>query len=359
VVGGFAACSAPDRAPTADARPGAIPPMLSFAPVTDHGYVAFGTLFSVSGEEIYWIGRRGSDHLNDGELVKISYELATRGSSQPVSIIRDPDYDLRGGAHGLLGDKVYNFSARYRHGTGPQVDFSVWSSTDGVTGEAYGPRSTFVYPLDGYTNFNFYNRVVPGPATGEYWISLYQRVADFSAYRVQLHHTQDSGGHWEVVEVYAGDKRLVEASLLDLGDGKMLVVARHTSESYLAQMFSEDYGKSWSDPVPTRLCSRAGNCMGDLCKHADGSFSLVFADRGDGTIKVSRGNRFESIARAAPAWQPAVVVAHPPPDTSGRKLLGYPSMLCLGDNDFLISFSVERSPTRADLLIGRGRIRTP
>lgn len=346
LVAGFAGCSASD----------ATPPELSFSPVTEDEYVAFGTLFSVSEDEAYWIGRRGSDHLSDGELVKISHYLTQGSTSQPVSIIRDPDYDLRGGAHGLIGDKVFNFSTRHVHGTGPAADFSAWSSTDGLTGEAYGPRSTFVDPTDGYTRYNFYNRIVPGPATGEYWVSIYQRFPDFSAIRLQLFHTQDHGGRWDEVEVYAGDENLVEGTMLDLGEGKLLVVARHTRNHTLVQTVSEDRGMSWSTPVPTNLCSGEGNCMADLCQHADGSFSLVFADRGDGLLKISRGNRFESIVEAVPTWQPSVVLASPRPDTSGRNILGYPSMLCLGANDFLISYSVESSPTRADLLIGRGRI---
>jgi len=346
LVASVAGCSTPET----------IPPVLSFSPVTDDAYVAFGTLFSVSEDEVYWIGRRGSDHLSDGELVKISHDLATGSTSQPVSIIRDADYDLRGGAHGLVGDKVLNFSTRYTHATGPAVDFSFWSSTDGLTGEAYGPSSIFVDTTDNYTRFNFYNRVVPGAAPGEYWISRYERVADFSAIRLQLFHTLDDGGTWDALDVYAGDENLVEGTMLDLGEGKLLVVARHTHENALTQTFSEDGGNTWSTPVATDLCSGGGNCMADLCEHEDGSFSLVYADRGDGLLKISRGNRFESIAGAVPEWQPAVVVASPTPDTSGRTILGYPSMLCLGENDFLIASSVESSPTRADLMIGRGRI---
>lgn len=310
-------------------------------------YTAFGGLIQ-NGAQTQWYGRSGTTHLANGNIVKHVFNQSTFLTGGPTTVIDDATYDLRGGSVGILNsNQILFFTAKF---TGPStfIELDRYESTDGLTGQTFGAAIPMATTLGGYV---FYGKMIEGYIAGEYWVPEYEAVAATS-YNVYVWHY--SGGVWTKNTVWTGSpgNAYGEPAILKAGNGTFLLVLRSETVAGLHLSISTNGGSTWS--TPTAMNVGAGICNADMCLDPYGRIVLVYMDRSTGRLLVSAENKLSTIVANPTAWNVASTVFQSYP-TDSLSILGYPSIIRQGWY-YTIALSAEFSSSRADLIMGYGRL---
>ena len=319
-------------------------------------YVAFGGAYARNISTIQWHGRCGDTHLAGGVITKFEINVNENTCIQTNNVIVDPEYTFRGGSAGIINGKCFVFTSRYVPIDDEFIDIGRYESTDGVVGAAFSNR---IDMEERYTRYNFYGKVIRGNDPQEYIVPMYGHLNSDGEddWLVYLVRTFDNGLTWGYKRVIHSINKYGETAILNLGDGNYLLVTRNNDGGLYACTSTDnlDYISNYTRLNSLGIEDRA---MADLCLDDENNIILIYADRNDGFIKVSTGNPISRILQDIDSWNAPVKIAKsfPGDRRADGDILGYPSIVNIGNNRFCITYSSERSRTRADLMYGIGTL---
>lgn len=264
-------------------------------------YDHFGTMSIKADGTLWQVYRRGHDHTDAG--VTMYTELQPNGQwKTPVAIISNPGGDTRGTACGTAPDGVmYVFSTfsttSPQPGSTLQVfgDTVVYKSVD--NGATWSLVSTYPKPDAGSNAlFQTFGKMV---AVGNKLIvPAYGRDNSFVGYLSCLQST-DNGATWVRGPNIASGADYNEASILDVGGGVVVCVARTGSGTVgdsdannLRQFISADGGATWSNQGYVTAADSAGDLGWQLITPA---LSLVYSDGGTPYVLLTYTRRRDAV----------------------------------------------------------------
>ena len=257
-------------------------------------HTAFGFLKKLSNGRLLHIFR--SDSGITGNHVGVNGTIVKRFSDDdgvtwttPEVIYKD-EYDDRNFTGGILDDgEIVLFFGRYKMSgtwTGEFIDVNYLSSTD--NGITWSDRKELFSGNKFVCLYNIFK--IPG-LDGYFAASYYN-------YLVEIRHSDD-GHNWDSVYYkwdYNVNKELniVEPVFIPLENGKIIGLFR-VENTAIHQTISEDYGKTWSLPVPTNLAK------GSFCSYPNGfydpeigKFFAIVSDR--------RGSTYDDKNNLSGSW---------------------------------------------------------
>lgn len=318
--------------------------------VTNSRYVAFGGIDRV-GDIVNLRIRSGTTHLANGKIIKIPITISTETPTNPVDVITDGSFDLRGGSNGQVNNKIVFFSSRYNTSGNTFEDAMRYESTDGLVGSNFGAGSAMT---ENYLRFNFYGKVLF--VNGVYVVPFFGHNGS-GTWKLSLRESTD-GTNWTDRDIFDGSNQYGECAI-GYTDGIWLLLFRRESSPYgIYQSYSTDDRATWSLPELTNLsgATGAGNC--DIEINSVGRVHITIMDRSGSTIKRSKNNSIHDVI-ANPLGYNTPVSVFQSYVTDSLGVLGYPNILHLGDEVYFEGFSAEQSSSRADYYFGIGKINEP
>ncbi len=171
--------------------------------------------------------------------------------------------------------------------------------------------------------------------------------SEHQGWRVHFERTTDGGKTWEVIgPIHDASKyNAIQPSILTYPDGKLQILCR-TKESVLAQSWSSDGGKTWSEVTATKLPNP--NSGTDAVTLKDGRQLLVYNHTTRrGGFPSGRNMLNVAVSRDGKTWQPIL--------TLERKQGGefsYPAVIQTSDGNVHITYTYNRQSIKHAILDG-------
>jgi hypothetical protein len=310
-------------------------------------YTAFGNIVPLSGTTYAWYGRTGTAHIPNGNVYKSLIDISSFGTdavnSTPVTELSTSH--VSGVSAGIIDSEVYLFYSKYNDSTSLFTDSGWRKSSDGLTGASFGSYTSIPTTYPRYEN---YGKMVSGFTAGEYFVPRFQHNNDVE-WRVEVLRTTDYGDSWTRIIVHESLTKLGETAIINTGT-RLLLVSRNNAGGLWQIASSESDGTTWGTPEDTNLGT--GICNADMCFTDSGKIHLVFMDRNDRFLWISRDNDVATVLADA-TWNTPEKLSKSY-DTDSENIIGYPTILNTGNGKFLITFSPEFSTNRCDLFWGYG-----
>ncbi len=163
---------------------------------------------------------------------------------------------------------------------------------------------------------------------------LYGTSKGHSKQEVFIVRSEDQGKTWQVHRVQpegSGEMGFNESAIIETADKRLLLVMRPDPEGYLWQTFSDDGGKTWSEPVSTGVIGHPPH----LLKLDDGRLVLSYGYR-----RRPLGVRASISDDNGKSWKVAQEIVlrkdgeHRPAD------VGYPTTVVLKDGSFFTIYYI-------------------
>lgn len=161
--------------------------------------------------------------------------------------------------------------------------------------------------------------------------------SEFNNWRVHFEVTRDLGKTWETIGPIHDGKRLnaIQPSILTHQDGRMQILCR-TMEGVVAQSWSSDGGKSWSEVTATTLPNP--NSGTDAVTLADGRHLLVYNHTVKrGPFPANRNMLNVAISPDGENWQPVLTL-----DREEKSEFSYPAVIQASDGKIHIAYTWKR-----------------
>lgn len=170
--------------------------------------------------------------------------------SNETLVLSETNVDLRNIFGGYVSNgRLIVFYSRYQNST-TWLSISYISSTN--NGDSWSsPQSAYNQP--GNTAFSPYGHVVDF-GTGLLYQTWYE--VDGSTYLLRFSKSYDGGGTFSPVNIktiYSSTNPFTEPSMVNLGGGCLLVLARINGGTCFAQFRSTDFGNNWTGPEYTNF----------------------------------------------------------------------------------------------------------
>lgn len=313
---------------------------------TNTEYTGGGSFIRI-GNDMHFYSRAALNHTSNGRIIKLVWHEDGFYADAPIDVLSDPTYNLTGSISGNVGGQIMIFTARYNSPT--YISSDRYESTDGTVGEAFG---SMINMPGTYSDYNFTGKVING-YVGERMVGFFEHNAPETIWRLNFW-KRDTAGTWTIHEIFTdGTLKLAEHATLVAGNNTFITIARgNGTDTGLWMLYSTDGGTTWSTPANTGLIASGTIGMGDMCLDPHGNVVLIFANRGDRTIKISKGNSIANVL--ANTWNTPVTIFQGF-STDPRGIYGYPTIVRKGWN-YTVAWTAEKSNTEAHLFIGQGRL---
>jgi predicted neuraminidase len=155
------------------------------------------------------------------------------------------------------------------------------------------------------------------------------------AWRVHFEATKDLGKTWEVIgPIQDKSWNAIQPSILTYGDGRMQILCR-TQEKAVAQSWSTDQGKTWSQLTPTQLPNP--NSGTDAVTLQDGRQLLVYNHTvRSGPFPSGRDMLNIALSTDGKLWKTVMTLERQPGEYS------YPAVIQSGDGTVHITYTYDR-----------------
>lgn len=326
-------------------------------------YDAFGQIICKGGENygktctsgtILSIYRAGSSHVgatDSGVIALREFDIPSRSWSSTVrTIYSESGVDFRDPHGGYIGDRLFIFSKRRTTSNGAAIDFGyIYSDDDGATWSTWN-TVTFEFVADEDGNASS-GGLTPTDDPDTFLQPIFHaNDALANTWNVGYIITTDGGATWTADDdaIFAeatGADKWGETSIAYCGNGRLIALIRENDGDFVGQSVSTDNGTTWST-----LTDRTNLGTSSLVKvpfaYYDQETNRLFAvymDRsGGGALKLSwtySDYPFED----ADNWEATVNL-----DT-GYTANGYPSIVKIDSDEYLIVSSHEASASDADI----------
>lgn len=200
--------------------------------------------------------------------------------------------------------------------------------------------------------------IVSGTAPGTYYCSFYSISADAATWRLSVFKTTNYWNTYtEVGVAYSGSINYAEPGIVNLGNGRFMLMARNNVAGSLTPFESTDSCVTWTRRIASNLFWYGGGLpeipyIYQPPNQRD-SFTVIYECRDASVIHISKGNTVQNnFGLSTPTYtQPEVYAYHR--GTGTNPSLGYPKMLRMENGKYLITFAKEYNSTRANLLYTR------
>lgn len=315
-------------------------------------YIAFGRMFAVNNR-FMWIGRSGTDHLTGGKIVQFMFDkgLPMSNNNPPTDIIPFVTEDYRTGTAGVVNGNIQVDIIRETNGVGTVLGNSMYTSTDGLTGQTYGSAVAITTPV---TAFATYSKIHPSYTAGEYNCIAYA----LNGSNWELYFGTFASGAWTWGSPFysATSPQLNETALVKCGNNTWLALIRSSDTAFIYQSVSTNGGSTWSAPTATNLAVTAAANMCDATVTGDGSrIAVIYTDKGNDLVYLSLQNSIATILASPTSYNSGSAIWQTY-SGSPQFLVGYPSIVAdpADPHYAAVAVSGEFSSTRADLMFGYG-----
>jgi hypothetical protein len=315
-------------------------------------YKAFGTSLLFPNAAHIWIGD-GTDHVTNTFINKLTFAYTNVLAASPVTFSGDvlnalPN-GLRGLNAGIVNGSLFGFTAQYDDVGLAFLSAGRYVSSDGTVGQAFGSYTSMQTPTAGQS-INFYGKVIAGDVAGQFFVAFHEYTVASQA--IYIWETTDNGANWSKLTTAftggAGDG-YNEPCILRVATNTYVMLVRAHAGAHIACSISTDSCQTWSAPVNSGLA--VGTGMADMCLNPDGQIVVIYADRGDGFLKISNKNNVATVLADPTDWVAGSSIWKTIDETVN--ILGYPTIVSNGWY-YAISVSSEFSSTRADIFVGYG-----
>jgi hypothetical protein len=319
---------------------------------TNTQYVAFGNIIPMGGTAYAWYGRTGTAHIPNGNVYKSLIDISTFSSAptNTTPVTEVSTQHVSGVSAGVIGSDIYLLYSRFNDSTSLFVSSGWRKSSDGMTGAAFGSYTTI--PTT-YPRYEHYNKIVSGFTAGEYFVPRFQHNNDVE-WRVEVLRTTDSGTSWTPITVVESLTKLGEPAIINTGT-QLLILSRNNAGGLWQITSAVGDGTTWNSPADTNLGTGISN--GDMCLTDSGKINVVFMDRNDRFLWLSRDNEIATVTASPTSWATPEKLARSY-GTDSENIIGYPTILNTGGGKFLVTYSPEFSSSRCDLYWGYGDFST-
>lgn len=314
-------------------------------------YIAFGTALPYPSASHIWLGD-GTSHVVDTYINKVTFNYTDLLAASPATFSGDvlnalPN-GLRGGQVGRVNGNIVLFTSKYDDVGLAFVDFGKYVSTDGETGEAFGAFESYETPAVG-ESINAYGNCIAGDAAGEFFQGYHEYTV--ASQTISVWHTTDNWATKNKIVLFTGDSTngYNELCILRVGPGSYVGLVRQQAGAQISCFVTTDSFATVSTPVNSTLATGTG--MAAMCLNPDGQIVAIYADRGDGFLKISNKNNVADILADPSDWNAGSSIWQTIDGTAN--LLGYPTIVANGWY-YAISVSSEFSSSRSDLFVGYG-----
>jgi hypothetical protein len=307
-------------------------------------YIAFGRMVNRTGDEYSWYGRRGTDHIVGGDIVKIDLDPTALTSTSAV-VVNNETADLRGGTAGVIDGEIMSFTSTW-NGTST-LTLDRYESTDGLTGATFGASNAMSFAEQIAV---FYGAVVDGPSAGEHFIPWYEFTAGTPLYKSRLF-KRDVSGVYTDQDIVSGTNTYTETAITKVNATTYFALMRRNTGGGLFLSISTDNGSTWSAPASTGLGT--GVCMADMCLSPEGNVVVIWCDRATDLCYITLGVVANLLIDTTDWGANSVILQGYSIDSLG--ILGYPTIVRNGSN-YAVAISTEKSSTAVDIYFGYGTL---
>jgi len=158
---------------------------------------------------------------------------------------------------------------------------------------------------------------------------------EHDGWRVHFERSTDLGKTWDVIgPIHDGNAfSAIQPSILTCADGKMQILCR-TRQNVIAQSWSEDGGKTWSEPTATSLPNP--NAGTDAVTLVDGRQLLVYNHTTRTSTPSGRQMLNVALSTDGVAWKPVLTLQRAPGEFS------YPAVIQTADGSVHITYTYQR-----------------
>lgn len=318
-------------------------------------YIAFGTVLKNGNKINGWIGS-GTSHVVDTPIDKFVFDTSNISVDTPVTwtdnVLNDLPDGLRGAQVGNVNGDLFLFTSQYDDVGLAFNDFGRYVATDGIVGEAFGAFTSMELPDTG-ESINAYGNCIAGDDAGEYFVAYHEYTV--ASQTISVWHTTDNGANWSKVSCFTGDstKGYNEPCIIKVGVDTYVMLVREQAGACISCSVTTDNFATCSTPVNTGLSTGTG--MAAMCLDDDGNIVAIYADRGDGYVKISLANVVADVLADPTDWNAGSSVFKTIDETNN--ILGYPFIVNMGSGFFAAGWSSEQNPpsaTRTDFFVGYG-----
>lgn len=164
---------------------------------------------------------------------------------------------------------------------------------------------------------------------------------EFNNWRVHFEASHDNGKTWQIIgPINDGTKfNAIQPSILTYTDGRMQVLCR-TREGVVAQSWSKDNGKSWSEMSATNLPNP--NSGTDAVTLIDGRQLLVYNHTvRKGTFPSGRNMLNVAISSDGKTWKPVLTL-----EREEKSEFSYPAVIQAADGKIHITYTWKRQSVK-------------
>ena len=301
---------------------------------------AFPTL-TPTGMNVYYT--EATTHLSNGKLMRKT--LVNDVWSDPEVLLSPPaGFHYIGISGGRIQNTDYVFFTRFNPATNEHDKMYVYDQTNLI-------ELPFA---SGYQRFIFYSKLVASDVPGRYFITWLSHDLPLSVTQVHILQTDDYGVTWNSHKVFDGQVAIFattfsEAALLKV-DNTYVMLARNEQGKRLGIAYSNDECQTFTPFVATNLGNKDNNAlldrdndgivegtvtstkMADMDLDNNGNVIVMFHDRSDGFLKVSKTPK-EQVLGSGMFNEPVFYFDNrpfPQTMTSFRYGLGYPKLINTG-----------------------------
>ena len=253
-------------------------------------YDSFGCMVRINPDTELHIFRVSTSHDNTkGSAVGQKYTISTGTWGSQYTIYSDASYDVKGGSCGIIDSHIYFFFARKSYAGGPGsgfLDIQYIQSTD-LTGTSWSAGATLFTPpsASGYITtdgFNAFGNIWQSSSSPDtFYAPFYGHNAAEANWEIRLFKTTNRGVSWtDAIQVYAGATKLGESNGINIGDNRILFLARNNDGGVFQYMKSTDGGETWTAPAVTNVGAGAAvNVLGLYYDRAYDDIIIGYQDR--------------------------------------------------------------------------------
>ena len=149
-------------------------------------------------------------------------------------------------------------------------------------------------------------------------------------WRVYMERSVDLGATWEIIGPLYDPQAFaaIQPTILSYPDGRLQALCR-TRQGCVAQLWSDDGGRTWSEMAPTMLPNPNSGIDGVTL--ADGRQLLVYNHTAEGRTPLN-----VALSRDGAQWEPVVVLESQPGEYS------YPAVIQAADGTIHITYTYDR-----------------